>query len=100
VDAGGLLTLAIITGILAALACGYLVATFLERFERPPHWPDTQDDPRAIDILKRGQICPWPTEGECRGRAKLSERGAARTGRGPGVTQQSGTIARSHKAAS
>jgi hypothetical protein len=85
---------AIITGILAALACGYLVATFLERFERPPHWPDTQDDPRAIDILKRGQICPWPTEGECRSRESM--RGVG-TRRGPGNTQTTdGTIARFH----
>jgi hypothetical protein len=88
--------IAIITGILAALACGYLVATFLERFERPPHWPDTQDDPRVIDILKRGQICPWPTEGECRGAGETIRRGGDRAGQRPSVTHTNKPVISHH----
>jgi hypothetical protein len=77
--------IAIITGILAALACGYLVATFLERFERPPHWPDTQDDPRLVEARK---LCPWPTEGECRGAGETIRRGGDRAGQRPSFTHK------------
>lgn len=27
-------------------------------------WPATDEDPRPIDILRRGQLCPWPTDTE------------------------------------
>jgi hypothetical protein len=87
-----MLTFAIFTGILAALACGYLVATFLERFERPPHWPDTQDDPRLVEARK---LCPWPTEGEVAAHTKIE--GGTELQARAAVTQQSGTIARSHE---
>jgi hypothetical protein len=71
-----------ILGTLAAIAAARPLTLLIERLSQPVY-PDVQDDPRLIAARK---LCPWPTEGECRGRAKLSERGAARTGRGPGVT--------------
>jgi hypothetical protein len=49
VDAGGI---AIIAGTLAALITAYPVAIWLERFQMPPYWPDTQDDPRCINVMR------------------------------------------------
>jgi hypothetical protein len=86
--------IAIFAGIIAALATGYLVATLLEKLSEPVY-PDVQDDPRAIDILRRGQICPWPTEGEVAAHTKIE--GGTELQARAAVTQQSGTIARSHK---
>jgi hypothetical protein len=93
--AGGPILFAITAGILAAIGTIIFIA-FIERWQQPVY-PDTQDDPRAIDILRRGQICPFPTDGECRDRVKLSERGVARTSRGPGVTNTNEAIAQSHR---
>jgi hypothetical protein len=87
-----MLTLAIIAGFIAFLATGYLVATLLEKLSQPVY-PDVQDDPRAIDILKRGQICPWPTDGECRSRESM--RGVG-TMRGPGVTHKTQPVISHH----
>jgi hypothetical protein len=77
---------ALLIAALAGLAACYLVAILIEKLSEPPHWPDTQDDPRAIDILKRGQVCPWPTDGECRDRTELAG-GLAEQRHGPGGTE-------------
>jgi hypothetical protein len=81
--------IAIFAGIIAALATGYLVATLLEKLSQPVY-PDVQDDPRLIEAL-----CPWPTEGEVAAHAKIE--GGTELQARAAVTQQSGTIARSHK---
>jgi hypothetical protein len=85
----------IFAGIIAALATGYLVATLLEKLSEPVY-PDVQDDPRAIDILRRGQICPWPTEGECRGAGETIRRGGDRAGQRPSVTHTNKPVISHH----
>jgi hypothetical protein len=81
---------AIFAGIIAALATGYLVATLLEKLSQPVY-PDVQDDPRLIAARK---LCPWPTEGEVAAHTKIE--GGTELQARAAVTQQSGTIARSH----
>jgi hypothetical protein len=86
-SAGGPIIFAFAVGLIAFLAAGYGIATFLEKLAAP-QYPDTQDDPRAIDILRRGQICPWPTEGECRGAGETIRRGGDRAGQRPSFTHK------------
>jgi hypothetical protein len=76
--------IAIFAGIIAALATGYLVATLLEKLSQPVY-PDVQDDPRLVEARK---LCPWPTEGECRGAGETIRRGGDRAGQRPSFTHK------------
>ena len=49
-----------LAGVIAiGLLATALVTIAIDRFSKPPHWPDTQDDERIIDIIKRGEVIPF-----------------------------------------
>jgi hypothetical protein len=71
-----------IASAVAILAVSYPAAV---RILRKPG-PDTgNDDPRLIAAQK---LCPWPTEGECRGAGETIRRGGDRAGQRPSFTHK------------
>jgi hypothetical protein len=79
-----------IASAVAILAVSYPAAV---RILRKPG-PDTgNDDPRLIAAQK---LCPWPTEGECRGAGETIRRGGDRAGQRPSVTHTNKPVISHH----
>lgn len=47
--------------IIAGLTATVIITVLVDRWARPQS-ADTGDDTRTIDILKRGEVCPWPRD--------------------------------------
>lgn len=52
----------------ATLLAVAIVTALIDRWARArrrrcSRLPETGDDTRQVDILKRGQVCPWPKDG-------------------------------------
>jgi hypothetical protein len=81
-----------ILGTLAAIAAARPIVLLIEKLSQPVY-PDVQDDPRLIAARK---LCPWPTEGECRGAGETIRRGGDRAGQRPSVTHTNKPVISHH----
>lgn len=50
-------------GLVACLLVAFSILGVMafEKLSEPPE-PDSQDDTRQIDIIKRGEVYPWPKD--------------------------------------